>query len=384
MTAQPEESAPAAARISSSLRGFGLHQIRKSRSDTSVLFVHGILSEGEAAWGQPSWPDLITKEPQLRDLGISVFSYQTSLSSRTYSIGDVVDALREHFNLDGLWDQRRLVFVCHSMGGIVARRFVVVNQTKLIEHKCAVGFFLVASPSLGSTDANLIQLLALVLQHTQARALRFSQTNTWLNDLDREFMTLKESGRLPISGKELVEDRAIVLKRYLGLRRQVVEPFSATRYFGEAFKVPGSDHISISKPQEPEAIQHRLLKQFITQFSYPEPYPRSIPPAPDPVGVSGSLEQLLNAISHLSRTQKIMLAEITLRGDDGVYVPELEEKLDSKRREIVFMAKDMKAKGLINIDTLSDTWLVLSDSIKRLKEQNSTAATALLAAARDI
>jgi pimeloyl-ACP methyl ester carboxylesterase len=125
-----------------SLRDFGLHQIRKPGSEKSVVFVHGILSGGEDAWGQPSWPELLAKEAELQDVGVFVFSYQTTLSSRTYSIGDVVDALREHFNLDGLWDQRRLVFVCHSMGGIVARRFIVVNQAKLIEHNCAIGLSL--------------------------------------------------------------------------------------------------------------------------------------------------------------------------------------------------------------------------------------------------
>jgi hypothetical protein len=254
---------------SPSLRGFGLHQIQRPRSDTSVVFVHGILSGGEAAWGQPSWPELFASDPELKDVGVFVFSYQTTLSSRTYSIGDVVDALREHFDLDGLWEQRRLAFVCHSMGGIVVRRFIVVNQAKLIECKSAIGLFLVASPSLGSSDANVIGLLALVLQHTQALALRFSQTNTWLNDLDREFITLKESDRLPIIGKELVEDRAIVLKRWLGLRKQLVEPFSSGRYFGQAFKVPGSDHISISKPQTSDAIQHRLLKRFVIEFAHP-------------------------------------------------------------------------------------------------------------------
>jgi pimeloyl-ACP methyl ester carboxylesterase len=251
----------------SPLQDFGLHCIQKPRSDLSIVFVHGFLSGGEAAWGQPSWPELLAKEPEVHNAGVFVFSYQTALSSRTYSIGDVVDALREHFNLEGLWEQSRLVFVCHSMGGIVVRRFIVVNQAKFIERSYPLGLFLVASPSLGSRDANLAGLLALLLQHTQALALRFSQTNTWLNDLDRDFINLKESGRLPLVGKELVEDRPIPVRRWFGLRRQVVEPFAAAKYFGEAFKVPGSDHISISKPETSGAVQHQLLKLFIAEFS---------------------------------------------------------------------------------------------------------------------
>jgi hypothetical protein len=251
----------------SPLQEFGLHCVQQPRSDMSIVFVHGILSGGQAAWGQPSWPELLANEPEFQDAGVFVFSYQTSLSSGTYSIGDVVDALREHFKLEGLWEQRRLVFVCHSMGGIVVRRFIVVNQVRFIERSYPVGLFLVASPSLGSRDANLTGLLALLRQHAQALAMRFSQTNTWLNDLDKDFINLKESGRLPLVGKELVEDRPIPLRRWFGLRRQIVEPFAGAKYFGEAIKVPGTDHISISKPERSGAVQHQLLKRFIAEFN---------------------------------------------------------------------------------------------------------------------
>jgi len=267
-TLKPEsDSATGSSQAAPNIGGFGLHQLRKPESDLVIIFVHGVLSGGEAAWGRPSWPELVATEPDLKGAGVFVFSYQTTLWSGTYSIGDAVDFLREHFNLEHLWGYRRLLFVCHSMGGIIVRRFVVVNQAQLMERSCAVGLFLVASPSLGAKDANLISLLASVLQQTQLLALRFSQTNTWLNDLDREFMTLKESRRLLIVGKELVEDRPIVLKRWFGMRGQIVEPFAAGRYFGEVLRVPGSDHISISKPEARDAIQHRVLNRFISEFN---------------------------------------------------------------------------------------------------------------------
>ncbi|MCK1715224.1 MULTISPECIES: hypothetical protein [unclassified Bradyrhizobium] len=84
--------------------------------------------------------------------------------------------------------------------------------------------------------------------------------------LDRDFLKLKESGRFALFGKELIEDRPIPLRRWLGLRRQIVMPFAAARYFGEPFKVPGSDHISISKPDSNYAIQHQILMTFIAEF----------------------------------------------------------------------------------------------------------------------
>jgi hypothetical protein len=99
-------------------------------------------------------------------------------------------------------------------------------------------------------------------------------------DLDKEFMNLKEAGKLEIKGKELVEDKFVYLKRFW--RWQVVEPFSGARYFGESFKVPGSDHFSIAKPKDENADQHRLLRQFILENALsPQAQTRTPPPDPD-------------------------------------------------------------------------------------------------------
>jgi phosphoglycolate phosphatase-like HAD superfamily hydrolase len=175
----------------------------------------------------------------------------------------VVDALKELMRLDGVSKSRHIIFVCHSMGGIVARRFVVARASDLIATGTSIGFFLIASPSLGSDYASWLSPLASFFGHTQVDALRFEQTNSWLMDLDRDFRNIKESGYPLINGKELVEDKFIILKRLL--RKQVVEPFSGARYFGEPYKVPKSDHYSIAKVESESAIQHRLLRQFVLE-----------------------------------------------------------------------------------------------------------------------
>jgi len=147
------------------------------------------------------------------------------------------------------------------MGGMVVRKFLV-EQAIDLTHK-QLGLFLIASPSLGSTYADWLSPLAILLGHAQADALRFIRNNEWLQDLDKEFINLKESGNIQLRGKELVEDKFVIFKTFL--RRQVVEPFAGARYFGEAFKVPSSDHFSIAKPKDKDAIQHRLLCRFILE-----------------------------------------------------------------------------------------------------------------------
>jgi hypothetical protein len=106
-----------------------------------------------------------------------------------------------------------------------------------------------------------------LIGHAEEDALRFVRNNHWLLDLDKEFINLKESKKLDIAGKELIEDRFIVLPSLFG--RQIVEPFAGARYFGEQFKVPGSDDFSIAKPVDENAIQHKMLVDFILQIMKP-------------------------------------------------------------------------------------------------------------------
>lgn len=239
---------------------------RRPTNRTAVVFIHGVLSDADSCWraGDVYWPDLLANEDDLVGVGIYVFSYRTGIFTAGYSLGDAVEALNAYLELDHLFEFRNLVFVCHSMGGILARQLLVTRQSILRDRALRIGLFLIASPSLGSDYANLLHALARVLGHSQADVLRFSAANLWLNDLDRNFINLKESNIVSLEGKELVEDEFIVIPRLI--RRQVVPPFSGAKYFGDSLKIPGSNHFTIAKPTGKDALQHRLLLQFILKF----------------------------------------------------------------------------------------------------------------------
>ena len=253
----------------------GLKQIREDQNGTNVIFIHGILSNAEKCWRHEngnSWPELLANDTELDGFGIYTFTYPTGFFSGSYRLSDVVDSFKEYLRLASLLrESKRLLFVGHSMGGIVARQFVVERQVDLLELDIQVGLFLVASPSLGSKLANYLTGIAKLLgvRNSQAEALTFSQNNAWLNDLDKNFRNLKEGGKLSIIGKELIEHKPTELigdkSKLLNIlfRRQVVEPFSASRYFGEPFKVPESDHSTIAAPVDTGAIQYQLLSNFM-------------------------------------------------------------------------------------------------------------------------
>jgi pimeloyl-ACP methyl ester carboxylesterase/O-acetyl-ADP-ribose deacetylase (regulator of RNase III) len=251
------------------MKGSWIRKLGETSSPLTVVFVHGILSDGESCWRHRNgsyWPDLLCSQESLRDIGIYEFTYNTDFFSGSYNLGDIVDSLNECLRLDDVNRARKIVFIAHSMGGIVVRRYVVQRCDELAERGAELGLFLIASPSVGSSYATWLSPIAKFLGHAQGQALAFCQNNFWLNDLNGDFRNLLVRGKLVIEGRELVEDRFIVLKRLLVLE-QVVPPFSGAVFFGDAFKVPLSDHFSIAKPVDAQAIQHRMLCEFIEKIA---------------------------------------------------------------------------------------------------------------------
>lgn len=320
----------------------GLHCLRKPTSGKTIIFAHGILSDGEGAWGKPPWPQLVAEDEDLKEYGVYVFSYRTSLASGTYSIGDATRTLKAELDLQDLWLQERVVFVGHSMGGIVIRKFITTNQIRLAAAKIDVGLFLVASPSLGARAATTLTALSWIFGHTQALALRFSQTNTWLNDLDTEFVTLKESGTLHIVGREIVEDKALPVKRWFGLRRQLVEPFAAARYFGEPLKIADSDHISIAKPRSKDALQYRLLKRFLSNF-------------PTKLGQPILIAMNASDTSSAKTAVEVLRRKLPEIGNWGDAISALQEAL-VETRAYVASRREGKSRDAVSEARLSQIW----------------------------
>jgi pimeloyl-ACP methyl ester carboxylesterase len=252
--------------------------LRTGQNGINIVFIHGFNSDARC-WlneNRTFWPSLLSREDPFAGCGIFVFNYQTNLRSSNYGVNDIADSLREFCNQHHLFASKAIVFVCHSQGGIVARRFLVSEQSKLGHNNSVkkIGLFLIASPSLGSDYANKGKPLAGLMQNEQARSLQFSERNTFLNQLDHDFVKLKGAGSIEILGKELIEDKPLQNVppwSRLFLQKPIVLPFSAARYFSDSYKIPGSDHDTIAKPENERSAQHLALKHFLITQLTPRP-----------------------------------------------------------------------------------------------------------------
>lgn len=169
-------------------------------SDTVFIFIHGIFSDSHSCWQyedprgqrQVFWPNLIRGDRRLSELSIYLAGYYTAMDAGDFPVaqcaGQVLAALQRP-DIDGsppVLNFSRLVFICHSTGGIVARYMLERYKDKFADK--AVGLALIASPSLGSGWATLAGLAA--RYYNQHLALQLRWNNPELEDIHARFFVI--------------------------------------------------------------------------------------------------------------------------------------------------------------------------------------------------
>src|SRR5262249_25117309 len=125
-------------------------------------------------------------------------------------------------------NKKRIVFVCHSTGGIVVRYMLESNYAEFSAKE--VGLVLIASPSYGSHLADTFKWISRLYHHKLSAQLEWA--NWSIQDLDDRFKNLIARKLIPnLQGAEAYENHFIIHRKWLPSKRFVVEKLSAGRYF---------------------------------------------------------------------------------------------------------------------------------------------------------
>ncbi len=240
-------------------------------SPVVVIFVHGYFSNSASCWTNSNgifWPDLVLNDLRIGEPSIYMAGYYTSIDSADYDISDCADEIfaaitrRSPTGEMAPIDYDNIVFVCHSLGGIVTRYMLEARHDAFT--KKSVGLVLMASPSLGSTYADLFEFLAQLYKNKLGKQLK--RMNESLINLDKRFRSLLGSNRIrSLVGSEAVEHKSLFGWRWLPPLKPIVETWSASRYFGDSRKLPGTDHSSIVKPDDMNHPGHTFLVDFFNK-----------------------------------------------------------------------------------------------------------------------
>lgn len=268
---------------SRSIPGQGVNNLwyRHQDTDAVIVFVHGIMSDSRMCWLAPDnespesaryWPELIASDSRFNEYSIYLGGFATGLSSTIYDASaceqELYRALIRPDELTGkrVLDHERIVFVCHSTGGIVVRhmleREVVAFQQK------TVGLLLIASPSFGSRLASALSIVSRLFGNKLARQLEWG--NKFLKDVDVRFKQTLHEDRIPrFYGREGLEQISPGLwLRYVPFlnRFLLVTEESGGRYFGQPVLLRHTDHSGTVKPVERSHSGYELLVDFVREF----------------------------------------------------------------------------------------------------------------------
>ena len=258
---------------------------RPSPSNTLIVFVHGILSDSRSAWlttGPPCafWPAIVASDVQrIGRPAIFLGGYHSGADSGSANVRDVAEQLYSslavpsgHPMLAPL-DHSRIVFVAHSLGGIVVRRMLVEHAEEFAGHDIAL--LLYASPTGGSPYADVLAWLEGFYPNALLRDLRtdapaLEQTNERFRELLRR---RRDAGR-PLRVAEFFEVRfpASECRFLIGCRMvtasmpEIVPADRAGRFDLPVLRLPDTDHVSIVKPKDRESDSHYRLLQSLSTF----------------------------------------------------------------------------------------------------------------------
>ena len=159
-------------------------ELPSANARVAVVFVHGILghaAETFTAAGATGWPRLMAEDGSLGS-PVQVFSiaYASEPLSRASSIQEIATRLRLRMQVDKQIFDRfdKVIFVTHSMGGLVVRRLLLqLSREAPTAFAKVVGVFFLAVPAGGS---DLAALASWVSGNPQFKDMQPEDFNTFL------------------------------------------------------------------------------------------------------------------------------------------------------------------------------------------------------------
>ncbi len=221
---------------------------RSAYRDRVIVFVHGLHGDRNS-WRAANgvyWPDLVKTDPHFAYSDVDIVEYPSPASNGKMSSVQLADTLWNRLRLDHIWDHREVVFLAHSLGGILVEEMLLRHPAEAAKVKFIVSY---GTPHEGSTVA---------------RVASFYDKDPLLNDLsdasDNTFLTQLENswrGSDAVNGihrfcayeaKDTTPEDGFA--RYLRPHTRVVSYFSAT--YGCDVTTPPQeireDHIHMIKP----------------------------------------------------------------------------------------------------------------------------------------
>jgi len=250
-------------------------QAHASPNERAVVLVHGFGGDAQDTWKAPgadaSFPELLADDPTLADHDFFVFQYVTK-DLRPPAIDNIVVQLK--FVLKEYLRDSRVIFVAHSMGGLVCMR-CVLSLLEEGQSQVVAGLLLYGTPMTGVEWARYAQLSlrlggfivphlrwlnSFVMGNKQVTAL--AEGSEFIDRLTGAWVLRVLNGghpKIPAGHRAWFPVRVVT-----GNDDWVVKESSARAYYSEIDWIDvNDDHRLLVKPRDRSEFTYQVARNFL-------------------------------------------------------------------------------------------------------------------------
>jgi pimeloyl-ACP methyl ester carboxylesterase len=226
--------------------------VRTNQDRGVVIFIHGVTGDGVATWTNPKtkayWPDLLKADPAFDGYNIFVYEYPSTMLGKSYSIDDLSDVMGIVFDQSNVLDHNELIFLVHSMGGLITRGFLLKNRE--IARKVSFIYFY-STPTTGSQMADIARLFS---RNRQFESLVPMGENVYIENQQSSWLRARFNLRSFCAFETLETYGINIVTRQSGTNLCIEPP------------VPiAADHISIVKPDDQTHLSYLAFRAAFTE-----------------------------------------------------------------------------------------------------------------------
>jgi pimeloyl-ACP methyl ester carboxylesterase len=242
---------------------FQSRYVRPPTRKRVIIFVNGVFGDATSTWKNAAtgayWPDLLASDHEFDGADLYVHSFESPKLSRAQEVLELARRMKNYLDAsDVVKDHDEIVFVCHSMGGLVTRAYLL--DARLPPAKVPFIFFF-GTPSAGANVAEIARHLS---ANPQLGSMLPLDDNTYVKTLREQWLSTTDDPSLDYPRK-ISSYCAYELKDTWGVR--VVPELSATYLCNRATTAILADHLDIVKPANPDSETYvAFLAAYKNQF----------------------------------------------------------------------------------------------------------------------
>ncbi|HVR40870.1 MAG TPA: alpha/beta fold hydrolase, partial [Thermoanaerobaculia bacterium] len=274
---------------------------KNTKAERVIIFVHGVLGDAQQTWTNENgeyFPKLLGTDGTFDGVDIWVYDFASSLWSRSYTIDELADNLRLNLDNDNvIANHKEIIFVCHSMGGIIARAYLLKNREVVTPDRVPMMYFY-STPTAGSSVASLAKWVS---------------RNPQLVDL--RTMTTKDAGVLGVYESQWLSSEFRRTRTFCAYELQpsfagiiIVGRASAMLLCNERQDPINRNHVTISKPADNiDDVSYIALRE-----AYRTTFEQKSTPSPSRENASSKPRKLTGTVTNSATHTRVAFAKVTL------------------------------------------------------------------------